>query len=67
MKTNNITKEVEYGRIEGNTLPILKCICGEEFSGWHFFLVAGSIVECPAGYRKMTFEYQIKISEVIDE
>ena len=40
----DITKDVEWGDNDGESLPILKCICGQEFDCWGDFTIINNLV-----------------------
>ena len=65
----DITKDVEWGDNDGESLPILKCICGQEFDGWGDFTISvyrDKPDECPSCGRKLFFSIQIKVYEVTE-
>lgn len=30
----NVTSLVKFGEVDGDSLPLERCICGQEFDGW---------------------------------
>ena len=69
MKRSDITKDCEYGDVDGELLTLTKCKCGEEFLRWEFSI---SIYDdacsvCPKCHRKLMFSNHITIYEVEDE
>ncbi len=64
----DVTDKVVFDNddIDGECLPLYKCVCGKEFEKWHFIL---SIYEdhphiCSHCGRKLFFRNEIKVYEV---
>lgn len=61
----DITNECEYGSVDGENMPLLKCTCGRKFENWDFILSIYSDApnKCDCG-RRLYFKQDIKIMEV---
>lgn len=66
---NDVTGDVEYGEIDGDLLPILKCKCGHHFIQWDFIISTDSKegYRCPNCKKAYFFDYTIKIYEIGEE
>jgi hypothetical protein len=64
-KKIDITDAVDFspGNIDGDLLPITKCICGQEFELWDFSIWNFEHSECPSCNRKLHFEVSVRIYE----
>jgi len=66
----NVTENILFypSDIDGELLPIARCVCGKEFGNWEYVLgrYDDMAKECPACGRKLYFDIDIKIYEVIN-
>ena len=66
----NVTALVEFGEVDGESLPIKKCVCGTAYSPWHFPIsiyrdaIGHKCCECG---RKFYFRNSIAVFEVKNE
>jgi hypothetical protein len=60
----DVTAEVKTGDIDGELLPITKCVCGKTFDPWTQAMAIGSHWECPKCHRKLTFTFKLTVLEV---
>jgi hypothetical protein len=70
MKKIDITKNVDFGDVDGYSLPITRCVCGQIFELWNEVLPSlcdGDKWECPSCHRKLVFENSITVYEIEDE
>ncbi len=70
MMRKDITSEVKFDSNDGDSLPLRKCACGATFDSWDFILHEGNDfrdpTECPKCGRKMIFEANIRVYEVME-
>jgi len=64
----DVTSKVDFGEVDDECLPLLKCVCGKEFARWKCIL---SIYKedpwvCECG-RKLIFRNAIKVFDVSEE
>jgi len=59
----DVTKLIEFGNNDDKSLPIYKCICGEEFYSWEFVIsiYRETPSACPKCGRKFYFKNTITI------
>jgi hypothetical protein len=70
MKKTDVTHKVDFGEVDGYSLPIIRCICGQHFEYWYEVLPSlcdGDMWECPNCHRKLAFENSITVYEIEDE
>lgn len=66
----DVTKQVEIGNPDDESLPILKCVCGHRAAYWEWII---SIYDdflldpCPNCGRRFYFRQQITIYQVVDD
>jgi len=65
----DVTSQVRFGDVDGESLPMEKCICGKVWDAWTFVLdiYADSPSVCENCGRKFFFHNDIKIFQVVDE
>jgi hypothetical protein len=64
----DVTKLVKYTWNEGESLAIIKCVCGKEFEQWGEFSIGIEreyADECPNCHRKLYWKSQTQIYEVV--
>ena len=68
MKDIDVTDKVEFGKNDGEFLPLMKCVCGKLFGYWDCVLsiYETDANECPNCMRKLYFRSGIKVYEVIE-
>jgi DNA-directed RNA polymerase subunit RPC12/RpoP len=70
MKSIDVTKKVNFGWIDDESLPITKCICGHEFEMWcgdlTISIYKDDPTECPNCGAKLYFSNEIRIYQVIE-
>lgn len=64
----DMTSFVRTGSIDNESLPLEKCACGREFSGWDFQLGIYREMpkECPQCKRLLYFSVSIHVMQVVD-
>ena len=69
MKGKDITSQVRIGINDGDLVPLERCACGAEYKSWEFVLSTESynLHTCEKCGRRMYFEVEIKVFEVVDE
>ena len=73
MKMNkDVTSLVDFGFSDEESLPLLKCVCGEKFDYWEHQLgvYEDNPTECTKCGIKLYFEFAVKVYQVegdIDE
>ena len=68
MKKIDITEKMQFGDIDGEQLPIMKCLCGESWWPWDGLVLSiYDIEECPTCHRKFMFSNNITIYEVVED
>ena len=67
-KDQEVTSGIEYGTIDDECLPILKCVCGKRFD-FGFFISADreDAFSCPVCGRKFYFKSKVIIYEVVED
>jgi len=65
----DVTAQVEFGSVDGETLPLDRCVCGYRFGHWDEML---SVYRddpwiCPACGRKLYFKQKITVWEKRDD
>jgi hypothetical protein len=67
----DVTEQFDFdsSSIDGESLPILKCICGKKFDYWYFSIsiYRENAYACPECGRRFYFVNEIKIYEVSNE
>lgn len=66
----DVTREVEFEDNDSDSLPIIKCVCGQEFIAWDGFIISygeDHPSECPKCGRKLFFTNSIRVYEVIEK
>ncbi len=68
MRDIDITDRVKYDLSDGEALPIVKCVCGNEFPSWKFIIKMDRDEPrmCRKCGRRMYFRAEIKVYEVVD-
>jgi len=65
-RRTNVTPYFRYGDIDGELLPITRCICGAEWKPWSGMVLDwNDPTECPECGRKFTWSTSITIYEVL--
>ena len=70
MTKTDVTNNFSYGDVDGEQLPIIKCICGEFWWPWEGLVLSidyNDPEECPSCHRKFVFSNKIIIYEIEDE
>jgi len=67
MKTD-VTSQVDFSNdcIDGEQLPLTKCVCGRGFPLWDFTIsiYPDTASECPSCKRKLIFSTKITVYEI---
>ena len=65
----DITDQVRFDLNDDECLPITKCVCGERFGPWDFFIsiYRDHPYRCPACGRALYFRPGIRVYEVNDD
>ena len=65
----DVTKKVRFGNSKDNTLPIVRCVCGNTFLLWDFVIDIYDDTPsiCPRCGAKLYFVNDIKVYQVVDE
>lgn len=68
MTSKDVTRQVEFGNIDSESLPLTKCVCGKWFASWGRIIsiypdLAKPCSECG---RRLFFSVDVKVFEVID-
>jgi len=65
----NVTHLVDFYENDGECLPITKCVCGQMFEPWEFFISIYKDIAyaCPTCGRKLYFRADITVYEVIED
>lgn len=65
-KDIDVTKSVEFQDNDGESLPLIQCVCGERFVAWDNILgiYRDMAKECSKCGRKLYFRNDIRIYEV---
>jgi DNA-directed RNA polymerase subunit RPC12/RpoP len=68
-KIIDITNQVQFYTNDDECLPIVECACGHAFDPWEFVLSVyrDDPRECPNCGRKMFFQNEITVYQVIEE
>jgi len=66
---NDITKLVDFGDNDGESLPLTKCACGRVWDSWDFILgiypdMAHTCLGCG---RRLFFSVAIRVYEILAE
>jgi len=66
MPDKDVTNEVGYGGIDGETIEVRRCACGAEFDSWDFILglYRDLAHPCPKCGRRFYFKYKVTVLEV---
>jgi len=64
----DVTKSIRCDLNDGDSLPLTKCVCGQEYMGWVFVLHSdrNDPTTCRCG-RKLYFQCQVRVFEVVDK
>jgi hypothetical protein len=64
----DVTSEVSFSDNDGDSLPLLMCVCGKEFDAWDFVLGTerDRASECHKCHHKLYFTNTIAVFEVIE-
>lgn len=62
----DVTDQVEFGPVDDECLPLLKCVCGHTFEAWTMII---SIYDehptvCPCCKRKLFFRVAVRVYQV---
>lgn len=62
----DVTNQIEYADIEGDSLSITKCVCGKEYKSWDFILHTDRdwAAECYHCHRKFYFRDTVQVFEI---
>lgn len=63
----DVTAEVEFGDVDGEVMPLTKCVCGATWDGWAgpaLSIYEDDPQECPACHRRFYFQQRITVIEV---
>ena len=65
MSDKDITSLVDFYGNDDECLPIIKCVCGQEFKAWTFniSIYRDTPTECPNCKRKLYFKMGIRVFE----
>lgn len=67
----DVTELIDFSssNIDGELLPVRRCVCGQEFSYWEFVIsiYRDNPYSCPECNRKFYFISNIRVFEVMDE
>ncbi len=68
MQDIDVTDSVEVGGIDGELMPLEKCVCGKQFDYWDFILKneRDRTNDCPACGRRLYFSVKVSVFEVRD-
>jgi len=69
MSTIDVTDKVNFGDVDGECIPITKCVCGESFVPWDFIIsiYKDDTHTCPKCNRKLYFSMKIQVFEINDQ
>ena len=61
----DVTDKVDFGLNDGEYLPLVECVCGQEFESWSFLLNNDSSYgkKCDNCGRELYFELSIRVYE----
>lgn len=64
----DVTDQIQVGAVDDELVAVNKCVCGEVFDHWYFYLsiYPDSPNECPACGRKFYFTSTVRVFEVTD-
>lgn len=64
----NVTDQVKIGDIDGESLVLLQCVCGELYEPWDNILHPYQDLACPCSKcgRKLVFQVKIDVFEVVE-
>jgi hypothetical protein len=65
-KLTDITKDVSFGEIDGESLPLTRCACGATFPLWDFVIgiYPDMPTQCPTCGRLLCFAATVTVYEV---
>jgi len=68
MPDKDVTPQVSFAEIDGESLPLTKCVCGEQFVPWEFIIsiYREGANDCRKCGRKLYFRASIKVYEVLE-
>ncbi len=71
MSEIDITDQVTFGWNDGEDLPLTKCVCGKKWPKWAGPLLGTETsprhaIECPSCGRKLCWDTQIQVFEIIE-
>ena len=66
MRSIDVTRKVEWHEPTGDNLPLIKCVCKNEFEPWAFILGVHpyGAAKCPKCGRRLFFAANIRVFEV---
>ena len=64
----DITNLVDFGDIDGESIPLTKCACGQHYDSWQFIvsIYRNDPVECINCHRKLYCSIEVKVYEVVE-
>jgi len=62
----DVTAKVDFGEVDGESLPLTKCVCGARFPLWEeiMSIYADRPWECPKCKTKLYFTCAIRVYQV---
>lgn len=60
----DVTAKVEIGEVDGELVPITKCLCGAKFELWTQTLGIGAEWECPKCRRRLGVDISVRVTEL---
>ena len=69
VKDIDVTNMVDFHDNDGESLPLVQCVCGERFAEWDCILsiYRDMAKKCSKCGRKLYFRNEIRVYEVKDE
>ena len=64
----DITNLVDFGDIDGESIPLTKCACGQHYDSWRFIvsIYRNDPAKCDGCGRKLYFSLSIRVFEVVE-
>jgi hypothetical protein len=64
----DVTEHVEVGENDGESCPILRCVCGHKYEAWDAVLSVypDSTFQCDECQRQLYFTVAIRVFQVTD-
>lgn len=64
-----VTNKVEFGLPDDESLPMLECVCGKEFSSWEWYISMDEnwTHKCPNCGAKLYFTQEIRVWQIIND